>query len=187
MTLAIFVWWSLVSGMCPFSVPALSFQAKKLDLLFSSSLPMDDFRKPVPVPISNPDKAVLLIQMQLCELTLRAWIDDRNEKVRQNLASGYSQLNLLIALKSLGCGQVVSAGVWWTRDPGFESCHVLKNVRYQLLSRRMKWRNKDTRCAGCHVKLFAGIRTLRLMDNLNEVHLLKCSQYLFNKWEEPSD
>ena len=98
--------------MCQLSFLALSFQAKKLDLLFSSSLPMDDFRKPVPVPISNPDKAVLLIQMQLCELTLRAWIDARNEKVRQNLASGYSQLNLLIALKSLDCGQVVSAGVW---------------------------------------------------------------------------
>ena len=71
------------------------FQTKKLDLLFSSSLPLDDFRKPVPVPvpIPNPDKAVLFIQMQLCELTLRAWIDDRNEKVRQNSASG--QLSLL--------------------------------------------------------------------------------------------
>jgi hypothetical protein len=66
-------------------------QVKKLDLLFNPCLPLDEFRKPdatAAAPVPNHDKAILFIQMQLCERTLRAWLDERNENVQKKSDPG---------------------------------------------------------------------------------------------------
>lgn len=103
-----------IDGTAYWSHRLIEEQDRKLQLLFNSSLPLGEIREPpIQVP-ANPshDKAILFIQMQLCERTLRTWLDDRNEKIQEKVCTLSHDDNVSIFKQILsGVAYIHSKGI----------------------------------------------------------------------------